>query len=250
MNKSITRQIYEDVESGKNKKLELTDEFKFQCKRCGQCCHNIDILLTPYDIMRLCDNLNLTSTEFLDKFGRPYIGPESGLPVVIIDFKEDDACPFLGQNECSVYKDRPSSCRSYPIGRMIDSENNAIYFLMPSPKHCTAQRTVKSQTLQDWLEKSEIEIYHKMNNRFAEILFKLTKNKFADLDNKILWVVSEVLYDFDHSLSKYAEVHNLSVPETHEDKFSMIEKSMKELIEFVSKEKSKLEELMSRKEEK
>ena len=65
MGKSVTRQIYEDVESGKIKKLNLSDKFKFQCKKCGKCCNDIEILLTSYDIMRLSDNLNLSTNESL-----------------------------------------------------------------------------------------------------------------------------------------------------------------------------------------
>jgi Fe-S-cluster containining protein len=210
--KTITRQIYVDIESGKIKKLTLSDTFKFECNKCGRCCHNIDVLLTSYDIMRLCDNLNIKSSEFLQKYGHSYLGPESGLPVTTIEFKDDGSCPFLSSNGCNTYKDRPGACRSYPIGRMIDTNNKNAYFLMPTSEYCSVPSTEKTYTLQDWLD----------------------KNKIGSSDYKILNVICQVLYDFDHILLPYAEKHYLPIPKSHGDKFSMIERLTDELVDIIT----------------
>jgi hypothetical protein len=44
----------------------LDDRFCFECKRCGQCCFRCEIVLTPYDILRLCQGVRITTGEFLD----------------------------------------------------------------------------------------------------------------------------------------------------------------------------------------
>jgi len=238
--KSITRQIYEDIESGKIKKLTLSDTFKFECNKCGKCCHNIDILLTSYDIMRLCDNLNITSSEFLKKYGHSYLGPESGLPITTIRFNDDGSCPFLSQNGCIVYKDRSGACRSYPIGRMIDYDGKASYFLMPPSRYCPVPSTKNEHTLQDWLDKNEIEKYHKINDRFIHILFKLTKSKIGDSDNRILGVIGQVLYNYDFVLPPYAEKYCLPVPKTHDEKFSMIERLTDELVDIITNARAEI----------
>ncbi|HLA49892.1 MAG TPA: YkgJ family cysteine cluster protein, partial [Thermodesulfovibrionia bacterium] len=53
-------------------KLTLDSKFKFRCHKAikcfTKCCSNIDILLTPYDILRLKNRLRLSSGEFLSKY--------------------------------------------------------------------------------------------------------------------------------------------------------------------------------------
>ena len=87
------------------------------------------------------------------------------------------------------------------------------------------------------------EEYLKMNDRFIKIMFKLNKNNFAELDQGILWTVSEILYNFDNILPNYTKGNNIPVPETFKDKFSMIEQLIDQMVNIVLKAKSGLEEL-------
>jgi hypothetical protein len=49
---------------------------RFRCRKdidCfNACCKNIDIMLTPYDIVRLKTRLGITSTEFLREYTEPF----------------------------------------------------------------------------------------------------------------------------------------------------------------------------------
>ena len=49
---------------------------QFRCHKdidCfNACCKNIDIMLTPYDILRLKKRLGITSTEFLRQYTEPF----------------------------------------------------------------------------------------------------------------------------------------------------------------------------------
>ena len=55
-----------------HEKYGLDSKFKFRChkdiKCFTKCCSNIDILLTPYDVLRLKKRLKLSSAEFLSNY--------------------------------------------------------------------------------------------------------------------------------------------------------------------------------------
>jgi len=67
--------------------VSLDDRFCFECKRCGACCFRCEIVLTPYDVLRLCQGLRITTGEFLDYYGQITLGLESGLPVCWLDLE-------------------------------------------------------------------------------------------------------------------------------------------------------------------
>ena len=60
--------------------------FKFKCHpgvACfTECCRDINIILTPYDIIRLKNRLDLSSEEFLALYTEPQLLEKTGLPVV------------------------------------------------------------------------------------------------------------------------------------------------------------------------
>ena len=53
-------------------RLGLDDEFRFRCHKgiaCfNKCCENADVLLTPYDVLRLARRFGLTTREFIDRY--------------------------------------------------------------------------------------------------------------------------------------------------------------------------------------
>ena len=105
--------------------IGIDDVLSFNCSpdvSCfNECCRDLNQFLTPYDILRLKNCLGMPSDIFLRKYTSRHSGPESGLPV--ITFKADPhsghACPFVTEKGCSVYADRPASCRIYPLARAI-----------------------------------------------------------------------------------------------------------------------------------
>ena len=77
-----------------------------------------DIQLTPYDIIRLKDNLGISGTEFLKNHTVPFEMDKDGMPGVKLRTDNDGACLFVTDEGCSVYADRPTACRYYPVGHM------------------------------------------------------------------------------------------------------------------------------------
>ena len=100
------------------------DRFQFACHPgvdCfNHCCHDVNILLTPYDVIRLKNRLEMSSEDFLDRHCVVPFSQNLKYPVVLLKMSDDDAlsCPFLDEMAgCTVYSDRPWSCRMYPVGR-------------------------------------------------------------------------------------------------------------------------------------
>ena len=158
----------------------LDEKFSFECSpsiSCfNECCRDLNQFLTPYDILRLKNNLKLKSSVFLRKYTSMHKGPGTGLPV--ITFKPDPdsghACPFVTKQGCSVYEDRPASCRMYPLARAItrSRETGEIteYFALIEESHCKGLREKKKQTVREWIETQEVQIYNKMNDKLMDII--------------------------------------------------------------------------------
>ena len=156
------------------------DELTFQCSpdnSCfNDCCRDLNQFLTPYDILRLKNNLEMHSSDFLRKYTSMHKGPETGLPV--ISFKPDPAagyaCPFVTEKGCAVYHDRPGSCRLFPLARAISRsrETGKItehYALIHDPG-CKGFGKASGQTVQEWIDTQDVGIYNKMNDRMMEII--------------------------------------------------------------------------------
>ena len=106
--------------------------FCFECNPdmpCfNRCCRQLTLPLTPYDVMRLCRRLGMKSDVFLDNFAKLKTFPDSGLPIVMLNMLKDpdETCPFVTPAGCHVYEDRPSACRSYPLGRGTQLSRNGV----------------------------------------------------------------------------------------------------------------------------
>ena len=99
------------------------DGFQFACKpglRCfGDCCSDLTLMLMPYDALRLRRRLGMGSEAFLEQHTETVRDPESMVPRVQVKMGDDakKRCPFLSDEGCTVYEDRPSACRMFPLGR-------------------------------------------------------------------------------------------------------------------------------------
>jgi len=162
-------------------KLSLSDTIQFRCHKeiaCfNECCKRIDILLTPYDIVRLKKRFNLTSNEFLAQYTVPYEMDQHGMPGVKIRTADDSlACPFLQEEGCSVYEDRPSACRYYALGLLSLREQNSStdedYFFLVKEQHCLGHQESRQISIQDYRQEQDVELYDEMNREWRQIILK------------------------------------------------------------------------------
>ncbi len=160
-------------------KLNKESKFKFNCHKnvsCfNKCCSDVNIFLTPYDIIRLKNRLKISSQEFLDKYTFLPIDEKQNHPVVMLKMNKDEnkSCPFVGSEGCSVYEDRPWSCRMFPLGIASpknNGENNEeeFYFLLEEPV-CRGYEEDKNQTVNEWMRDQKVDEYSKMGELFKEI---------------------------------------------------------------------------------
>ena len=187
--------------------LSLRDTFTFLCSErvpCfNDCCRDLNQFLTPYDILRLKNNLGISSNLFLERYTAQHIGPESGLPIITLktDHASKSKCPFVTPSGCRVYEDRPSSCRAYPLVRVASRSRetgkiNEQYLLLKEP-HCLGFSQGQTQTVQEWIEDQGISPYNQMNDLLMEIIS--LKNRFIpgqlDITSKFLFQMA--CYDLD-----------------------------------------------------
>ncbi|MBW1642703.1 MAG: hypothetical protein JRJ76_07680, partial [Deltaproteobacteria bacterium] len=76
-------------------------KFRFACHKnlpCfTKCCANLNLVLTPYDVLRFKNRLNLSSEEFLENYTTSYVDEAYGVPVVKLKMNNDESrrCPFV-----------------------------------------------------------------------------------------------------------------------------------------------------------
>jgi len=173
---------------------------------------------------------------FLKRYGFEYFGPDSGLSLVMLNRGYNGGYPFLTSDGCSIYKDRPGCCRNYPLLRRIESETNKVeYFLQPPAEYCQAFQTNHSQTVRQWLILNKLAGYHRYNDWFMRMLFKIGDIRGKKLCWEYLVIIGEFFYDFDLITPDVAQQHGLAQPKTDQEKFRLIEKAIDEFIEEIKK---------------
>jgi Fe-S-cluster containining protein len=161
-------------------RMQLDSHFNFKCHpgvSCfNECCGDVNIFLTPYDIIRLKNNLGITSNEFLKKYTLSPFDENLSYPVILLKMDDNDkkTCPFVRESGCSVYPDRPWACRMYPLGLASPKEGGSeeldkeFYFLLKESV-CKGFEEKKDRTVREWIESEGIEKYNRMGEEFKEI---------------------------------------------------------------------------------
>lgn len=156
------------------------DPFQFECHAgvsCfTECCARLRLLLTPYDILRIKNRLNISSDQFLEQYTETLFDYHARFPMVKLSMRKDQGhrCPFVTDKGCSIYEDRPESCRLYPIGRasaLVDreAETREKYFIV-GEAHCRGFKEKKQWTLTEWLNHEGVKEYKAMNDRWLSIV--------------------------------------------------------------------------------
>lgn len=159
-------------------RLEENDTFSFQCHpglACfNQCCRNLNLFLYPYDVMRLKNRLGIKSDRFLDQYVDIVLRDSNHFPEVLLRMSENEerTCPFLTEAGCSVYPDRPDTCRTFPVEQGVLYEGsgkaNPVHFFRP-PDFCLGRHEDKTWTTKTWTQDQDAVLYNKMTARWAEL---------------------------------------------------------------------------------
>lgn len=160
---------------------ELTgNTFSFSChKGVGcftKCCSALQLVLTPYDIVRLKNRLSISSDRFLETYTHTRLDRHPRFPMVLLRMNSDPAqtCPFVGSQGCTLYDDRPGACRIYPLARAAQrapaEEKSKEKFFIVKEKHCRGFEEDRLWTVESWMSDQGLDPYNEMNDQWLEIL--------------------------------------------------------------------------------
>ncbi len=173
------------------------DKIKFDCNpslSCfTKCCSDVNIILNPYDVLRMKNALKITSTKFLEKYTHVLYKEKGLIPVVILKMREDKRCPFVSKYGCIIYHDRPWACRMFPL----DPVEEGRFRLLVGPERCFGLREKKEWKVEEWLKSQGIEEYEEMNRGFFEITKKIKALETEVDDPKVREMIFMSLYDID-----------------------------------------------------
>ena len=190
-------------------RLNENSEFTFRCHPgvpCfNACCADVNIFLTPYDVVRLKNHLGITSGEFLSKYTISPFDENLKYPVVMFKMNDDEkkTCPFVGPEGCTVYEDRPWACRMYPLGMASPGENSEeldeeFYFLLEESV-CKGFESDRKLTVKGWLEDQGIVEY----NLEGELYKEITTHKFFTDGGNLAPEKIEMFFTSVYNLDKF-----------------------------------------------
>ena len=159
--------------------LAPDETFRFACHpgvACfNDCCRELELALSPYDVLRLSEQLGLAPSTFLDQYALVEQEEGSGFPRVFLGMLDDGraSCPFVTASGCRVYANRPSACRTYPLGRGAfttpDGGRQEMHVLLSEP-HCKGFKQGEQQNITAWQKDQDLAAYNAMNDELLSIL--------------------------------------------------------------------------------
>lgn len=193
-----------------HERLDPDTIFKFSCHKgiaCfNRCCRNLYLPITPYDVLRMKNRLKISSDEFLEKYALYQIEDDSEFPVVTLKMMEnaERTCPFVTSEGCAIYEDRPTACRTYPLGRAASKkkftgEKEEFFFIIRKP-NCQGFQENKEWTIKEWQNNQELPIYYEMNDLLMDIVFNKNRRR-AKLDDRQMQMFFVACYNLDSFLS-------------------------------------------------
>ena len=118
----------------------------------------------------------MTSDVFLDRFTDTNLDTHPRFPMVNLKMNDDEnrKCPFVTQDGCTIYEDRPGACRIYPLGRATSKVDNAKRtlekFFIVNEEHCLGFQEDTQWTITEWMANEGVDAYNAMNDPWSEII--------------------------------------------------------------------------------
>jgi Fe-S-cluster containining protein len=227
-------------------RLGPDSKFNFKChpdvKCFTKCCRGINIILTPYDIIRLKNRLGITSDEFLAVYTTPRLMEKTDLPVVTLKLLDDDlqSCPFVRDDGCLVYQDRPTTCRYYPLGvaslsNKEDVDDRAFYFFVNEP-HCLGFEENEQWTVDRWRQDQGVDIHDEINAEWTDLVVRKRSfppnMKWTEETKRMFFLASYNIdpfrqFVFESSFLKRYEVDPATVEKIREDDIELLRFGMR-----------------------
>ncbi|HME46260.1 MAG TPA: YkgJ family cysteine cluster protein [Syntrophorhabdales bacterium] len=190
----------EKLDDRSSTQLHKGDRIRFRCHSqlaCfTKCCRDVNIFLSPYDILRLKKRLAISSEDFLEKYTISLIPEASGFPVILLKMEEDRnrVCPFVASQGCSVYEDRPWSCRMFPLDQ---GSRVGDFHLIAPPSLCLGLRERTEQTVEQYLGSQDLGSYEENEKLLGNIASNPRFSRTSIQNPKVQEMIRMALYDLD-----------------------------------------------------
>ncbi len=193
-------------------RLGPDDTFRFSCQpgiSCfNKCCGDVNIFLSPYDVLRMKRRLGMSSGDFLAKYALMPVQKDMRTPVVVLRMNDDQTktCPFLTDQGCGIYSDRPWPCRMYPLGLASQKDTpdgwrgDRFYFLLQE-KVCKGFDEPREWTVREWFDDQGIDEYDEWGEAFKE----LTLHKFFEEGGVLSPEKMAMLFTACYDVDKFRE---------------------------------------------
>lgn len=140
-----------------------------------ECCRELDLILSPYDVLRLKQRLQLTSGQLLDRYVIVEWDASLIFPICSLTMVDDGraSCVFVRETGCSVYTDRPGSCRAYPLGRGASLGGNGEVcesLVLVREPHCLGFSDSCPQTVHTYLHDQGLAPYSEFNDALLPLV--------------------------------------------------------------------------------
>lgn len=209
----------------------MDEKFRFSCHpevECfGRCCRDINIFLTPYDLLRIKNKLAMESGEFLERYTQR--ADQGNIPLLVIKMREEDdlKCPFLTSGGCSIYEVRPWSCRIAPV----DLKEDGYSFIFDSD-FCKGQLEGQEWTVKEWMQNQDLEVYEKKEKIFNELPQHIQFSGMINLDRHIKEIIFMACYDLDRFRRFILETYFIDVFFVKPDVVEKVKKDDEALLQF------------------
>jgi Fe-S-cluster containining protein len=98
-----------DVRERRFRRMAEEIEDQIDCRACANCCKVAETDLAEREIDRLARAVGVTRTEFIQRYTTQ---SEDGGELILR--RTAHGCVFLDGNDCTIYEDRPETCRNFP----------------------------------------------------------------------------------------------------------------------------------------
>ena len=161
------------------KRIGKEETFCFSCHPAipcfTECCRQLELALTPYDVLRLKKACGLRSEEFLDRYVIREQEEYETFPRFYLTMIDDgrESCVFVSKAGCTVYQDRPGACRAYPMGRAAIRQPDGgmeEFFVILQETHCRGFQEQQAQNAGSYSTEQGLSAYNRFNDAVAAIL--------------------------------------------------------------------------------
>lgn len=171
---------------------------KFRCTECGNCCSDTIVPITDDDVKRMMEGTGLKATDIATFYkssdfddggeGLEFANLNGGRRTLGLRKRMDkengrEACKFFKDNRCSVYKDRPVTCRVWPFTLRFDASGRRLSSLgintsLPCPYELDGKNSVSELVAtwrwddrQDDVWKEKVGIWNRSHSAGSELEF-------------------------------------------------------------------------------